>query len=204
MRSLLAAAALASLSTPAAADSIYPDDGRGAVTRLERGVVEIDLGALAVFAHESQGDASSTQLSTAFSASVSYFIKRNLSVGVSGIFAYDSRGNDDTALTLGGTVGATAHLPLGLGAFFRPGLALGALFGKHELPMGAGVVEEANQTAFLARLSFPLAYFVGRRVVLQAGPQLDIQLGSYKPMAGEAQTFSRTNGGFAVAAGYAF
>ncbi|HVK83655.1 MAG TPA: hypothetical protein VM513_06085 [Kofleriaceae bacterium] len=123
---------------------------------------------------------------------------------VSGVLAYDSRGNDNTALTLGGTVGATAHLPLGLGAFFRPGIAIGALFGKHELPMGAGVVEEANQTAYLARLSFPLAYFVGRRVVLQAGPQLDAQLGSYKPMAGEAQTFSRTNGGFAVAAGYAF
>jgi hypothetical protein len=203
MRTSLAVAAVTLLASTASAGSLGPDEGPG-ITDLERGVFELDVGALAVFAHESQGDVSSTQLSTAFSGSVSYFVKRNVSVALTGIFAYDSRGDDNTALTLGGTVGAAVHLRLGQGAFFRPGVAVGALLGNRELPVGAMTVEEASQTVFLTRLSLPLAYFIGRRVVLQAGPQLDVQLGSYEPTAGDAQSFTRLNGGFAIAAGYAF
>lgn len=203
-RSYLLATCVTLLSSVASADTLRPGDERGAIMHLDPGVWEIEAGALAVLTQETQGDASVTQLSTAFSLGLARFIKRDLSVGVTGIFAYDSRGDDNSALTLGGTVGASYHFSLGLGAFFRPGIAIGALFGKQELPTTMGTLEEADQFAFLTRVSLPIAYFVSQRIALQAGPQLDIQLGSYKRANGDSQSFNRTNGGFSIGVGYVF
>lgn len=205
-RTLAKLAALAAITAHAgtvlAADDLYGDTSRG-ISRIHRGVWEIDLRALGIFTHESQGEASATRLSTDFSATVSRFMIDNVSVGLTGIFAYDNQGDDNSALTLGGAIDATAHLRLGQGAFFRPSLALGALFGNREVPVGAGTVEEASQVAFTARLGLSIAYFVSHSVSLQAGPQLDVEIGTYKP-AGGSQSFTTVDGGFAVGVGYVF
>jgi hypothetical protein len=50
----------------------------------------------------------------------------------------------------------------------------------------------------------PIAYFAGPRIVLQAGPELDVQAGRTMPQGGDAQTFSNVSGGFGVSAGYVF
>ena len=108
---------------PAAAEDLWGDDSRG-ISRIHKGVWAIDLGALAIFRHETQGDASVTRLATDFNLTVSRFFMNNVSVGVVGIFAYDSQGDDNSALMLGGAVEGRAHLRLGQGAFFRPGIAV--------------------------------------------------------------------------------
>ena len=199
------ALALAS-TTPALADNIGADpNDAGRVTGIGKGVSEIDLGALGVFTYDKQGDASNTRLSMLFSAGYQYFLKANLSVGAQFLFDYDRASDAISATTLGGTVSASLHVRLGLGAFLRPTLALGALVGNRELDTGVGgVVIEAKQTSFLTRIQFPFAYFASKRVVLQAGPEIDMSFGSYKPDNASSQSFTSIAGGFSVGIGYAF
>jgi hypothetical protein len=195
--------ALLTTARPAAADDLYGDQSRG-ISRIHKGVWAIDLGALAIFRHETQGDASATRIATDFNLTVSRFFMNNVSVGVVGIFAYDSQGDDNSALGLGGAIEGRAHLRLGQGAFFRPGLALGAVFGNREIPTGATTVEEASQVAFTARVSLPIAYFISRSLALHAGPQFNLNVGSYKPSGAESQSFTTIDGGFAVGVAYVF
>jgi hypothetical protein len=94
---------------------------------------------------------------------------------------------------------------LGLGAFFRPTLGLGALFGTREVDAGTGMVAEFSQVAFLARIGLPFAYFPSKRVVLQAGPEINVSIGSFKADgASEGTSFTTVAGGFAVGVGYVF
>ena len=194
------------LTTPAHADDVNADpNDPGRVTRIMKGVSEIDLGALGVFTYDKQGDVSNTRLSMLFSAGYQYFINNNLSVGAQFLTNYDRPSDNASALTLGGTLFGSAHVRLGLGAFLRPTLALGALFGNRELDTGVGgVVVEAKQTAFLTRLMFPFAYFPSKRVVLQAGPELDMTFGSFKVEGADSESFTSIAGGFSVGFGYAF
>jgi hypothetical protein len=205
MKLRLASLALVALASSAHADDIgaEPNDP-GRVTKVRRGVWELDAGALGVMSVDKQGDTSITRISTDANLSIHHFLKDNVSVGISGILNYDSSGGGNSAITYGGAGVATLHLRLGLGAFVRPTLAVGALLGKREIPMDAGVVEEATQVAFIARIGLPIAYFTSKRFLLHAGPQLHVTAGSYTPMGGEAQTFTRIAGGFGVGLGYVF
>lgn len=200
-------AALAALAFPALAhaDEIGADpNDPGRVTKVRKGVWEFNTGALGVMSVDKQGDTSITRISTDGNLSIHHFLRDNFSVGVAGVINYDSSGGGNSAITYGGTGVATLHLRLGLGAFVRPTLAIGALFGKREIPMEAGIVEEATQVAFIARIGLPIAYFTSKRFLLHAGPQLHVTAGSYTPMGGEAQTFTRIAGGFGVGFGYVF
>ena len=62
-----------------------------------------------------------------------------------------------SALSFGGIAFASLHVRLGLGAFFRPTLGLGALFGTPEVEAGGGMVAELSQVAFLTRIGLPFA-----------------------------------------------
>jgi len=195
---------LAATST-ARADDVYahPNDA-GKITSVHKGVWEIDLGALGILSSDHQGDTTVTRFSTDLSATVSRFFHDNISVGVSALFDYDTIGGSNDAVQFGGAVDATLHLRLGLGAFFRPGLSLGGLFGTRHTPLMAGTVEEASQVGFVARLELPIAYFTSPRFLIQAGPQINFTAGSYTPTGGMGTTFTRIAGGFAVGAGYVF
>ena len=190
------------IATPAAADEITGDE-RG-INRVRRGVWEIDMGALFAFANDKQGDESVFRLVTDANASVNFFIMDNISVGVTGLLAYNNNGNDNSAITYGGALGGTAHLRLGHGAFFRPGLAVGALFGKREIPISDTTVMEATQVGFHARLRLPIAYFISRNLHLEGGPQFNLTTGRFTPEGGESVTFTTIDGGFSVGVGYAF
>jgi hypothetical protein len=187
----------------ASADSLHGDRS-GGITKVTKGVWELDVGALALLTRDSAGDAAVTRLTTDLSGAVNYFVADNLSLGAIGLMSYVNHGNDESALMLGGAVGATAHLRLGNGAFLRPGLALGALFGNRELPVGTGLVAEASQAAFTARLRLPIAYYINRQLHLEGGPQLNFSAGSFTPEGGESTSFTTLDGGFAVGAGYSF
>ena len=192
--------------TLARADQLIGDrDDRGRITKIGRGVWEIDLGALGVLTTDHEADTTVTRLSSDLSAGVHYFLHDNVSVGAEFLFDYDSAGGGNVARTFGGAVDATLHLRLGLGAFFRPGLAIGILAGTRDLPAATdGTVMQASQVGFVTHVRLPLAYFVSDRLLLQAGPQLDVEAGSYKVMGGDGQSFTRIAGGFAVGVGYAF
>jgi hypothetical protein len=200
---------LAAVAMPGAAhaDDVNADpNDPGKVTNISKGVKEIDLGGVFVLSYDkAEGGEAQTRISTLGGIGFQYFINKNLSAGGNFLFNYDKVG-DASASTFGGTVFAATHLRLGLGAFLRPSLGLGALFGTRELDGGGGMITELSQTALLVQLKFPFAYFPSKRVVLQAGPELNISLGSVKPKTGggDSISFTQVAGGFGVGVGYAF
>ena len=202
----LITALLLTTAAPALADTVGANpDAPGKVTQIQKGVSEIDLGALGVFTYDKQGSNSNTRLSTLFSAGYQYFLNTNLSVGGQALFDYDRASDAISATTFGGTLFGSLHVRLGLGAFLRPTLALGALFGSRQLDTGVGgIVVKASQHAFLTRIQLPFAYFPSRRVVLQAGPEIDMSFGSFTPDGGSSTSFTSIAGGFSVGLGYAF
>jgi hypothetical protein len=180
-------------------------DDYGKITHIGRGVWEIDLGALGVLTQDHEGDVSVMRLASDVSAGLQYFVHDNVSVGAEFLFAYASDGNGNTDQTFGGAVDATFHFRLGLGAFFRPGIALGFVGGTRDLPAATdGTIMQATELGFVTHVRLPIAYFASKRLLLQAGPQLDIEFGNYTPSGGDSQSFSRIAGGFAVGGGYAF
>jgi len=198
---------LVSLLVPAAAhaDSLdaNPNDP-GRVTAVHKGVWEIDLGGLAVLTSDTENETSVTRLSTDFSGKLQYFIRDNISVGGALLADYENVGGGVSATTFGGAAEAVLHLRLGLGAFFRPGIGVGALFGTRQSQVGVGMLEEASQVGVVVRAQLPIAYFASRRFLLQAGPQFNFTAGNFTPNGGMATGFTRLAGGFAVAFGYAF
>jgi|MudIll2142460700_1097286.scaffolds.fasta_scaffold23536_2 hypothetical protein len=203
--SLLVLILLAS-ATAARADEVAanPNDA-GKVTSIGKGVKEIDLGGIFVLTVDKVDDQSTTKLSTLGGLGFQYFLNANVSLGATGLFAYDKVGDTASATSFGGVVFGSLHVRLGLGAFFRPTLGLGALFGTREIDVGGGTVTELTQTAFLARIGLPFAYFPSKRVVLQAGPEINVSLGSFKADgATDSTSFTTVAGGFAVGVGYVF
>ena len=198
--------ALVSLATPAAADTLgaNPQD-RGRVTAVQKGVKEIDVGGIFVLTHNKSGDAdASTRISTLGGLGFQYFLKDNLSVGAQVLASYDRQSADAYSTAFGGALFASLHARLGLGAFLRPTLGVGALFGTQKTELVPGQLMSASQASGLIRLALPFAYFPGSRVVLQAGPEIDISIGRTTPEGGEGESFTTIAGGFGVSAGYVF
>lgn len=192
-------------AAPVAADDVTPDpNDPGRVTRVRKGASEIDLGGIFVLSVNKVEDESTTQISSLMGAGYQFYINDNLSIGGTALFNYDKTG-PESATGFGGVLYGTFHVRLGLGAFLRPTLGLGALFGTRELDSGmGGVVLETKQTAFLTRIGFPIAYFASKRVVLQAGPELNISIGNFTPEGGESTSYTTIAGGFGVGVGYMF
>jgi hypothetical protein len=194
---------LCALTVPARAEDLY-GDLRG-INRVKKGVWELDIGSLFAFSSDKQGDGPSIlRLATDANGSVNYFIRDNLSLGVTGLIAYNTTGDDNSAITYGGAIGATAHLRLGHGAFVRPGIAIGGLAGKREIPIGESSIEEATQVAFTARIKLPIAYFISRNLHLEGGPQFNLIAGAYTPEGEDSISFTTIDGGFSVGVGYSF
>jgi hypothetical protein len=194
------------------APSIVHADGIGAdpndpgrVTFIGKGAKEIDTGGLLVLSYNKAGNGeASTRVSTLGGVGFQYFINNNVSAGANVLFNYDRLSPTTYSTGFGGTVFASLHVRLGLGAFLRPTFGLGALFGDQHREVTPGMVLEASQVAALVRIGLPFAYFPSRRVVLQAGPEINVLVGNVTPMMGEAQSFTSIAGGFGVNAGYAF
>lgn len=193
-------------TAPAIADTIgaNPQD-RGRVTHVQKGVKEIDIGGIFVLTHNKSGDADgSTRVSTLGGAGFQYFLKDNFSVGAQFLASYDRQSADAYSTAFGGAAFASLHARLGLGAFLRPTIGFGALFGTLKTELVPGQLMSASQVSGLIRIAMPFAYFPGTRVVLQAGPELDISVGQVTPEGGEGESFLNIAGGFGVSAGYVF
>ncbi|MBA3396683.1 MAG: hypothetical protein H0T89_28890 [Deltaproteobacteria bacterium] len=200
---LLATSTLA-LSTAVADEVTAEPTDPGRVTAIGKGVKEIDLGGIFVLSVDKVGEESNTKLSTLMGAGFQYFINNNVSLGATALFSYDKAGADTQSTGFGGVLFGSFHVRLGLGAFFRPTLGLGGLFGNREIGSG-GTVAKLTQTAFLTRIGLPFAYFPSRRVVLQAGPEINVSVGSFKADGSdEGTSFTTVAGGFAVGVGYVF
>lgn len=197
---------LAALTHPAAADSIGAEPADyGRVTAIHKGVKELDVGGIFVLSHERAGDApATTRISSLGSLGFQYFLKDNVSVGGSFLASYDRQSEAAYATAFGGMAFASLHVRLGLGAFLRPTFGAGVLVGDQKLEATPGVIMRSSQVALLTRISLPFAYFPSRRIVLQAGPELDVSLGQITPEGGTGASFTTVTGGFGVGAGYAF
>jgi hypothetical protein len=201
-----ALALLLALTAPAAADTLgaNPRDP-GKVTHVQKGVKEIDLGGIFVLTHNKSGDAeSTTRISTLGGVGFQYFFKDNLSAGATFLASYDRQSAESYSTAFGGALFASLHARLGLGAFLRPTIGFGALFGSQKTEITPGQLMSASQVSGLIRIALPFAYFPGSRVVLQAGPEIDISVGQTTPDGGEGQSFTTVSGGFGVSAGYVF
>lgn len=194
------------LASTAHADTIgaNPNDP-GKVTHIDRGVKELNLGGIFVYSVDKVEDTTTSRFSSLGGPGFQYFFNPNVSVGAQGLISYDKVG-DASAITFGGVVSGAFHVRLGLGLFFRPSLGLGALFGTREIEdPTSGTIAELNQTAFLTRISFPIAYFASKRFFMQAGPEVNISVGSYKADgATEGISFTTVAGGLSVGVGYVF
>ena len=142
-------------------------------------------------------------MSTLGGAGFQFFINDNFSAGANFLFNYDRVSSDEHSTAFGGTAFASFHVRLGLGAFLRPTFGAGALFGTREIGSGT-TITQLTQTALLVRVGLPFAYFPSRRVVLQAGPEINVSIGNFKPDMGDSQSFTSIAGGFGVGVGYAF
>jgi len=206
VRLLACALSVLSLTSVAAADDLTGgSNDRGSISRIRKGVWEIDAGALGIVSYNKDGDASSTQLSGDGSLTVQRFIGDNISVGAAFLASYVNDA-ETSAIQLGGALVGTLHLRLGHGAFIRPQLGLGAMGSNREIPMAGNpaLVEEVPQIAGVARVRVPLAYFASSRFVLEAGPQLNISVGTYQPMGAARRTYTQISGGFSIGIGTAF
>jgi hypothetical protein len=201
----LAALALLLVSAPAIADTVTADpNDPGKVTYIDRGVKELNLGGIFVYSVDKVEDTTTSRFSTLGGPGFQYFFNPNVSVGATALLSYDKIG-DASAITFGGVVQSAFHVRLGLGLFFRPSLGVGALFGTREIDSGTGTITELNQTAFLVRIGLPLAYFASKRFFLQAGPEINISIGSFKADgADDGISFTTVSGGLAVGVGYVF
>lgn len=197
---------LCALAGTAGADSINADpNDYGRVTAIQKGVKEIDLGGLFVMTHTKTGDAEgSTRISSLGGLSFQYFINDNFSAGASALFSYDRLSADTYATGFGGMLFGSLHVRLGLGAFLRPTLGGGLLVGKLNTEVTPGMTASASQVSGLIRLGLPFAYFPSRRIVLQAGPELDVMIGATSPDVGDSVSFTTVSAGFGVSAGYVF
>jgi hypothetical protein len=197
-RFLVIAAVLAAAPAVARADDDTP-------VHVDGGMSELDLGALGVLSRQpSGGTDSSTQVSTTVSLRYQYFLSDVLSVGGEAVLAYDRENSVQSNSAYGAAASATAHVHLGRGAYFRPTIALGGLFGSDNTNISGSVSLSESSKAFLMRFQLPFAYFASDHVVLQAGPELDVQLGSTSSDGSESTGFKTIVGGFAIAVGYAF
>jgi hypothetical protein len=188
------------------ADDIAGDpNDPGKVTAIRKGVKEIDVGGIFVLSYNKAGNADpNTRVSSLGGVGFQYFINNNLSAGATGLFNYDRLSSTTYSTAFGGMVFGSLHARLGLGAFLRPTFGIGLLSGSLNSEITPGMIASATQIAFLARIALPFAYFPSRRVVLQAGPEINIEVGSATPDGGESQSFTSVAGGFGVSAGYAF
>jgi len=203
---VFALAATAAATAPAHADELggNPNDA-GKVTGIRKGVNELDLGGVFVLSYNKAGDgAAQTRMSTLGGAGFQHFINNNLSAGANVLFNYDRQSPTTYSTAFGGTLFGSLHLRLGLGAFLRPTLGAGLLVGNQNSELTPGMVVRARQVAGPVRIAMPFAYFPSKRVVLQAGPELNVTLGNVTPEGAEAQSFTSVAGGFGVSAGYAF
>ncbi len=190
----------------AAADTLgaEPND-YGKVTHITKGVKEIDLGGIFVLSHSKSGDGEgTTRVSSLTGLGFQYFINDNFSAGGTALFSYDRLSSSTHSTGFGGMAFASLHVRLGLGAFLRPLIGGGVLVGNLSTETAPGTSINASQVSGLVRIGIPFAYFPSRRIVLQAGPELDVAIGSTTPDAGDAESFVSVTGGFGVSAGYAF
>jgi hypothetical protein len=194
------------LASPAAADTVgaNPQD-HGKVTAIQKGVKEIDVGGIFVLSHSKSGDSEgSTRVSTLGGAGFQYYFNNNFSAGAQFLASYDRQSANAYSTAFGGALFGSLHVRLGLGAFLRPTLGVGALFGTQKTEVTPGTLMSASQVSGLVRIALPFAYFPGSRVVLQAGPEVDISVGRVTPDGGEGESFTNVSGGFGVSAGYVF
>jgi len=191
----------------ALADDLAADpNDAGKVTRIKRGVFEADVGGIFVISHDRRGadTEGDTRVSSTGSIGGQYFVGNNISIGAAFLVHYDKISPQSFSQGFGGLAFATLHVRLGLGAFFRPTLGGGVIKGDLETEVTPGMVVRASQVAGRIRVAIPFAYFPSKRVVIQAGPELNITIGNSTPEGGEAESYTNVAGGFGVGAGYAF
>ncbi len=198
-------AAVLVLASPAAADTLTPADDPGTITDIDSGVSEVALGAMSIVSYHGEGATSSTRVDLLLSAGYRYFVSTNVSIGGDLLFDQDRTSDTSTSRALGGAATVTLHERLGFGVFVRPTLALGVLFGSREQDTGMpDLVMQTSQNAFLTRLQLPLAFYPSHRVVLQAGPELDLALGSVGEATGRSSGYTTLASGFSFGFGYVF
>ena len=196
------------IGSPAHADTLGADpNDSGKVTLILKGRNELDASGIVLLSQSKVGDGDSQLRFTALASPLGYqrFIKNNLSVGGSVLASYDRLSSSTHSLLYGGMAFGSVHLRFGYGVFWRPTLGFGVLYGSLNQELTPGVVAKSSQFTFVTRIAFPLAYFMSPRWLLQAGPEINLSVGSASPDGGgDSQSITSITGGFGLGVGYSF
>lgn len=193
------------LAPSARAETLGEADDPDAITRIDPGASEIDLDALSIVTYHSEDNVSNTRVNMLLALGYQRVVAPNLAIGGELLINRDRTSDVSSSLAMGGALTGTYFLRLGFSAFLRPTVALGLLFGDRALGTEAsGVVMQGGQTAFLMRFQLPLAYYASRRIVLQAGPEIDLAFGHAAQFGADSRSYTTLASGFSVGLGYAF
>src|SRR5688500_12287490 len=125
-------ATIACITSAARADTLAGDQNEyGKITKIKKGVKELDLGGMFVLSHSKSGDAEGqTRVTSLGGPGFQVFINDNVSVGGTVLLGIELAGANQKTISFGGSVHGQLHVRLGLGAFLRPTLAAGVLVGS--------------------------------------------------------------------------
>lgn len=203
----LAFALLVSLTfaTAAHADSLSSRrNQRGVVTQIDKGVKQLFADSTMILGYSKQEDASSFRANLVAAGGFRYFVKRNLGVSLrlGGVYRDSGEVNDKL---FAASLWADIYGRLGEGIFAVAGAGFGTQIGNRDtIPAGTNMVNRASFVAGTAGAEFMLAVFLNRRFSLAAGPELLLVAGSAKPETGDSTSMLSLDGGFKIAAAYAF
>jgi len=203
-KSITAVAGLLAITASAQADSLGTrEDQRGAITRVDKGLMQLGAESTFILGYSQEADDSSFMTNTQVSAVFRYFIKKNL--GLSGRFGPVYRKEGDARdLGFAGSVWANLFLRWGEGVFFTPGAGLGFLSTQRDIPVNETTVARSDVIGGTAGAEFLLAVFLNPRFSLVGGPEFLFSVGNTTPEQGDGESFTSLNGAFKVGVFYAF
>jgi hypothetical protein len=193
------------LPTIAAADTLGSDENqRGFVTAIDKGVFQLGVDALMTSSYQKDEGADSVFRANGLARlTLRYLVARNVGVGIHAGLLVRKTGSAYRDLAFAGDLALRWYGRLGSGAFFAPELALGMLIGDRDITVGETELHN-SLIGFTAGVKVPVAFFVGKRFSVEAGPELLFSTGSVKPKDGDSSSTTALDIGFFVGALYSF
>jgi hypothetical protein len=217
---LLAAAVLA--LNASAGKVVY--SGTHGYERISKGVFDLGLDNILLVSYISTtqppattGDTPSkfSSLSATYIGGLTprFFLVDNFALGLSLNLFYgknkvtDAAGDEDSSSDLGfiGFVMLNYNLRLGHSLFFKPGVGIGAFYGKRQYPTeDPAYKRESSLYGGAGRIDLGFVFYAGPHVNLRAGPDIIIRVGKEDPPDGEAESFMSVDAGFTIGIGASF
>lgn len=214
--SVAALVLVAACETKAHAQYITP--GTEGYQGVERGV--FDLGFENVLLVRYQSDVAGSGLEAAYIGGLAprYFLARNFALGLSLNFFYGTAQHSDelaaggvvesryTDIAFIGFITANYYVRIAGGLFFKPGLGVGGLAGRREVPNPdvEGAYTGMSLYGGTGKLDLGFIFYANGHFNLRASLEILFLVGAASESGGESDSFFAIDAGFNVGVGYSF